>query len=265
MEDLTQYFVRRRGRTEGPWPLSKLKSEVALRKLGRFDDVSSDGMTWQRAGEVDGLFVSESRRASTPVSPAASSAPVGSTDEDMRLTPEPAPASAATYDRAPQQDGWEWFWCVDDDPHVGPFGTDALRQAFLSGNCPRQALVWREGFADWQTPAAVAEFRDLFAAGPSDRTAYGDAPAPLGNSLAAIFAIVIGIGSLLLSVLPLAGAFGVVAIGLGVYAVREIRGSHGELTGFGLAITGVVTGSIAALAGAVWMVLLIYAVVVPEL
>ena len=75
---------------------------------------------------------------------------------------------------------------------------------------------------------------------------YGVAPRTNGKATGAL---VSGIVILLFSLCCGFGLLGLVPLVLGVKARSEIRASHGTETGDGLALTGIVTGVLAVLAG----------------
>jgi hypothetical protein len=60
--DSEAYYVRRKGRVQGPWELSRLRSEVELQMLSAFHEVSIDGQTWMPARDIAGLFTREEKR-----------------------------------------------------------------------------------------------------------------------------------------------------------------------------------------------------------
>lgn len=49
-----------------------------------------------------------------------------------------------------------WFYAQDDRQH-GPVTAEALCGLLAGGGVPRDALVWREGLAEWVPASAVAE------------------------------------------------------------------------------------------------------------
>lgn len=95
--------------------------------------------------------------------------------------------------------------------------------------------------------------------------AYGQAgyggwpPAPTPNGKATA-ALVTGISTLVLSWCCGLGVVGVVAVVLGVQSRREVRASGGAQTGDGLALAGIITGSVAIAVGLLSLVLVVVAV-----
>ena len=80
---------------------------------------------------------------------------------------------------------------------------------------------------------------------PYSDPSYG-APARLPQGMA-ISALVLGVIGLLLACLAFGGVFGIIGLVLGIVALRRVKQGTGG--GKGLAIAGIVTGTIAALIG----------------
>jgi hypothetical protein len=50
------YYVRIRGEVKGPVARSELVSQIRKKRMGRHHEVSTDAVTWMRAGDVPDLF-----------------------------------------------------------------------------------------------------------------------------------------------------------------------------------------------------------------
>lgn len=118
--------------------MSKLLSEVQLRKLGRLHDVSADGVNWRRASDIEGLFVSVATRKRVG-RPTPGSSQVDATDE-IEIEDDPAPTATAAM----------WHYSVNDQ-QFGPTSENDIVRDVEAGRLPLDALVWREGYADWVT------------------------------------------------------------------------------------------------------------------
>lgn len=88
---------------------------------------------------------------------------------------------------------------------------------------------------------------------------YGPGPAP-GTNGKATASLITGISALLLSWCCGLGLVGVVAIVLGVKARNQIRAGGGAQSGDGMALGGIITGSIAMMIGVIGLVFLIVAI-----
>jgi hypothetical protein len=232
MEEQQVYYVRRRGRTEGPWPLSKLKSEVALQKLGKHHEVSNDGANWRRASELFELFSSEIKKKTLgKIEPP----PNG----NILIAP-PGPISTAAMD---------WYYSVDSNQQVGPLTLLRLVDAVIQGQCPLDALVWREGYGDWLPMEDVPEIMSVLngAGGGANTAATRFVPLVevAVRSQKALIALTVGVIAMMFSWVPLAGFTGIAAIAIGSWAAYEIRKSASQTSGMSLAIAGIATGTVA--------------------
>lgn len=88
---------------------------------------------------------------------------------------------------------------------------------------------------------------------------YGPPVMPTNGKATA--ALVTGVATLVLSLCPLVGLGGVVAIILGVRARNQIRMSGGTQRGDGLALGGIITGAIALTIGLLVLVVIVVAIV----
>jgi S1-C subfamily serine protease len=87
---MDSWFVRIRGRVLGPFELPQLHEMRDRGQLQSFFEVSTDRVTWQSAGSVDGLFPQMSIVRAQP-----GAAPVQSMPQPPRiLTPAPKPSSS---------------------------------------------------------------------------------------------------------------------------------------------------------------------------
>jgi GYF domain 2 len=240
--DEPKYYVRRQGRVEGPWPFGKLRSEIALRKLGRHHELSEDGNTWTRASEVEGLFSSTSARKqvghSLTSEPGAAATPkVASVGEELEV--ELVPVADAG--------GPAVWYCIVNDVQSGPLTTGQIVAAVEEGRIPLESLVWREGFVDWEPLQSIADitnqFDDSWRYTPASKTATITIASSSRRSPYAGYALWLGIACLLVSWLPLVGFAGVLPVLFGGLTIRDVRRSKSQM-GMGAGIAGVVFGSI---------------------
>ena len=238
------YYVRRKGRVQGPWDFGRLQSEVELKMLSAFHEVSLDGDAWIPARDLAGLFPREEKRKVL-----------------NRGTPQYT-APTVQIDLNSVGNG-EWYYCADQN-QVGPMTKSDLVEAVLSGRCPLDALAWKEQFGDdWLPIEQVSELMQSIdaprpgrAGDSAGHTAYVELTPH--STPKALYAIVAGAIAVLFSWIPLVGFGGIVPIALGGYAVYEIRKSNGRISGMGQAIGGIVLG----LASIVIAVLVLTGVVV---
>lgn len=68
MSPTSEYFVRSRGKTLGPFTAQQLKSQHVRGKIGRFHQISTDGVSWEPAGPLlEQLFPSAQAVPLAPV------------------------------------------------------------------------------------------------------------------------------------------------------------------------------------------------------
>jgi hypothetical protein len=96
--------------------------------------------------------------------------------------PAGAPARWPAIDEAPQA---IWYVRPPTGGQYGPARGDVMRQWLLEGRVPEDALVWREGWPDWETAGSVFPgLTALFAApqvGPDAPAAYPPPPPSPGE------------------------------------------------------------------------------------
>jgi len=128
-----------------------------------------------------------------------------------------------------------------DGSRLGPIEAEAIRHGIGQGRLTAQTQVQAEGAADWQPLAALPEFAEALRAGALPPRLPGAGPSVGAGtdrprrrtSGAAIAALVLGaIGPCTIGLTALAG------IVVGIVALIRIGRSKGQLTGKGLAITG---------------------------
>jgi hypothetical protein len=211
-----------------------------LRKLGRHHELSEDGNNWKRASEVENLFsttLGKKRIDHTASQPTAgTSATTTGTDElEVELTPIAEPDSPAV-----------WYFIVDNT-QSGPVNIGQLVTAVQEGRIPLDALVWRDGFPEWQ---AVRDTHDVMALLDDSwrytrvSVAATQAVALSRRSSYAGYSLWLGIVCFLFSWIPLVGLIGVVPLILGGLTIRDVRRNDPPLGGMGAGITGIVFGLI---------------------
>jgi hypothetical protein len=130
-----QFYVRIRGREQGPYDKEKLRSLVRRGQLSRMHEVSTNKVAWRQAADFPELFAAPDVR-----SPAgdgeASTATIG--------------APAAGYDQqTPAQDTKEWYY-AKNNVQSGPVSFEHLRALTQAGAVLGEDLVWKEGMSEWK-------------------------------------------------------------------------------------------------------------------
>lgn len=132
------YYVRIRGRINGPFEESKIARLIQQGKLGKSHEVSTDGHTWKDGGSLLHLF--ESLK---PPTTTKSIKPIESEDEIQvdDSTVEPAPAI--------------WFYAIGSE-RKGPINWPELQSKAGSGEINTNTLVWKEGMDKWLPAADIS-------------------------------------------------------------------------------------------------------------
>ena len=228
----TLYYVRRQGRVEGPWSLDKLRSEVRLRKLARYHEVSTDSRSWQPASTLAELFArTEVRKVLGGNQTAA------------------APADEPKQEAAAEPAIW---YCDSNGKQAGPMTQTQLGELVSAGGLRLDDLVWRDGFPDWLPFEDVPELQVLLETGNSRTSQAGDTEATrvvtMQSSQPKVSALtwtssISGCVLFFLSCLPGVGFLGILPLATGGYSAYKIRSTGGK--GMGFAIAGIVLGLLA--------------------
>ena len=129
-----QFYVRIRGRVQGPYDTDKLRSLVRRGQLSRMHEVSVDKKTWKQAGDFPELFTSPEVAVAAPVSEPAKTT-VHQADAELEL-------------ETPVQDSTEWYYAKDQDQH-GPISFEQLRTLVQAGTISGENLVWEQRMKVW--------------------------------------------------------------------------------------------------------------------
>ena len=165
-EDGETYYIRVRGRVQGPFDLDQLKK---LRERGQFSrahEVSSDQASWQSASILEAVFVAPKRAAPAKVEPTPEERFVEAVDVEEAV-PSPKARTSSTKP--------VWHYTVGEEQY-GPVTLVELRKLVASGEVMETDLVWKEGMPDWT--AAI----DLDELNPSRSKSSGMATAADGEA-----------------------------------------------------------------------------------
>lgn len=212
LEDSLEYFIRVRGRTQGPFDASKLRAMIARGRVGRHDQISVDGENWQRAGDWAELFSAAGERKVRRVREVARGSSPGGTrnDVDDQITLEPVD----------DPDGQSQLWYYNEENRqVGPLTLQNLKRKLARGDVAESAFGWTDGMENWEPLCKIPELASAVKRGREaasanadsfdfDRSAaggYAAAADPRGSSR---FQVIL-ISSLLALVLIAGAAFGV--------------------------------------------------------
>lgn len=247
------YYVRSRGRIQGPFTLEEVRLRAKRRRLNRFDQVSTDGVNWKAAARFPEIFPpppQPTAPASTPESVTPESQTAES--EGLVVDAEPVPSEAggsgeysivpeaAPVEAQPAESEQHWHY-VHGTREGGPVPFAQLRILASQGQLAPDDFIWTDGMPDW------VEAREVDGVFQTSATAW-PVPQTLGPRTTCPMAVASFILGLLgTSVLFFFGS--IAAVVFGHLALKQIRESDDTLGGRGLAIGGLILGYVVVIAG----------------
>lgn len=231
------YYVRWRGQVKGPYGLEQLKTMVAHSELSKLHEISSDRVSWHRAGTVTELYPKlQLRAAQEPTS--------------VEAAPEADYAQQVGETRAIDAVEAEWYYSRGETTE-GPYTTSVISDMISQGQ-----LTWDDYVcpaanpSSWQHIRDVPDFAGTAGAGLSatpSQLAYSPYAVQAGPAVSgqgersyagmALFSLILGIVGILI---PLAGIPGLI---LGLVA-RKGMDRTGNRDGEKDALAGIVLGFI---------------------
>jgi hypothetical protein len=152
-----RFFFRIRGEVKGPYPREQILSLIRKKRLGRHHELSEDAVTWQRAGDVPGLFdtvIAEPITSqTTPAEPAPAPAPAPATVPQASTIP--AHDFSSLHQASDAED--EWFYAKGRNTH-GPVSSRELRALLATGRLLGSDRIWSESLSDWVPAEDVPQF-----------------------------------------------------------------------------------------------------------
>jgi hypothetical protein len=149
-----QYFIRVRGRVQGPFETDKLRQLARRGQFSRLHEISLDGQQWMPAQNVPDIFATPVTNDSVVTHKSKNGESAGG---ELQL-------QAATQTNAatpPRQD--VWYYSGNGSP-LGPVDFHMLVNLIATRQLAPETSVWREGMADWvpaqSVPGLVQPFRD---------------------------------------------------------------------------------------------------------
>jgi hypothetical protein len=249
------WYVRARGRIQGPLSWAQLRALRERGQLARFDQVSRDRQIWAPADSLEHLFPrGGAGGAFVPAAPAKDRGPRrGSEPEEVGFliiddedTSAAGPVAGLGRAGPAADEPVGWYYAESGAPQ-GPVVFSELERLASDGRIGPGTLYWRSGLEQWTPGSDLPELNRLwlYEADPGDATRGSMQPlsdrriepgqepqAPRINPLAILslaLNLFCGIGNL-------------AAIGAGAVALRQIARSNTTLAGRGFAIAGVIVG-----------------------
>lgn len=241
------YYVRSRGRVQGPFTLEEVRLRAKRRKLNRFDQISTDGVNWSAASRFPELFPSPPQ----PAAPSPTPEPQSAESEGLVVEAQPVPGAAAgsnEYSVAPQAAPAEvqpteseplWHF-VHGNREGGPVPFSQLQVLASQGQLAPDDYIWTEGMPDW------VEAREVNGVFQMSATSWHEPQTLAPGTICPLAVISFILGLLGTSVLYFFGSIG--AVICGHLALKQIRDSGDTLGGRGLALGGLILGYLVVVA-----------------
>jgi hypothetical protein len=223
------YYIRLRGQQQGPFSADQLQKLAARGRFSRHHEVSTDGISWQRAEGYPELFPKPPAPLPRRQEPVAAVAVEGAYGSGVSAE---GYAMTAADPAAPDV---EWYY-THGGSEQGPLGTSELKRLIGFGQVVSEDHVWTDGMANWQRVRDVPELaRQLTSPSAAEPAAIDGAPplAPL-----AIASFVLGLVGA--TIVPILGS--ILAIVFGHVALSQIRQAKGRLGGKGMSLAGLILG-----------------------
>ena len=146
-----RFFFRIRGEVKGPYAREQIQSLIRKKRLGRHHELSEDAVTWQRAGDVPGLF--------DPVFAEPIPSQIAPAETSASSPPETSSISTPDSTSAPMSSDSddEWFYAKGRNTH-GPVTARELRALLATGRLLGSERIWTESLSDWVPAEDVPQF-----------------------------------------------------------------------------------------------------------
>lgn len=135
MSEQVYYHVRIRGTTLGPFRQQQMQQLIQRGQLTRMHEVSKDGASWQKAGEVPELFPPAKEQAAD----AATTQQPGGSEADAQVSAAATPTASDVV----------WYYAIAGKEY-GPLNESALVRLLQDGVISEDTLVWRDGMVQWE-------------------------------------------------------------------------------------------------------------------
>ena len=145
-EDGATYYIRVRGRVQGPFDFDQLKKLRDRGQFSRAHEVSPDQSSWQSASIMGAVFASPKRAAPAKVEASVEEVAEGTSSREEVPIPPSSPQKA------------KWHYTVGEEQY-GPVTLLELRRLLAGGEVTETDLVWKEGMPDWTAAGDVTEIR----------------------------------------------------------------------------------------------------------
>jgi len=159
--DDSQYYIRNRGRIQGPFDPQTLQSLARRGRFARHHEVSQDKQNWFQASEYPELFPQRTTpRANTQEVDLETDNPES---EHYSLAVEPkvetgVPGSSAAESPLPVADTQDqWYFLSANQQETGPILLPELQSLLKNKNLPGDTYVWNPTLPNWVQANTIPE------------------------------------------------------------------------------------------------------------
>ena len=169
------YYVRVRGRVQGPFSVEQLRVFIQKGQLSRIHEISQDQQSWSKVADFPELFaapmVEQAPTAAAGYSqPDVYQQPQYAAPQPQYQSPQPQyPGAGYPQQSAPSAAEPQWHYSQHGS-QMGPVPQSTLQQMLATGQLSPETQVWTQGMGDWararQVPqlAATAQATNPYAA-----------------------------------------------------------------------------------------------------
>lgn len=238
-----QYYIRSRGRVQGPYTSSRLKELATRGQFSRHHHISTDRVSWERASAHPELFPDAGPRKERSLPPngelflSEAREAVQTTESGSNTGEYPGESSSS--------EAADWYYTRNGEQVDDPVAFSQLQFFVSTGQLTHEDHVWTEGMSSWTLASNVPDLFPWLAAAPEevepkavvhDRNDRADGPQSTAPMAVASFVL----GLLGTSLLLFLGS--ILAVVFGHIALKQIDNSKQRLGGRGLAIAGLILG-----------------------
>jgi TM2 domain-containing membrane protein YozV len=148
---MSQYYIRIRGRVQGPYQIEQIQSLIQKGILSRIHEISQDQQSWVKAANYPELF----NTASAPA--AAEYAAPAQTPEFQSAQPQ---YSTGSQIPATQLTEVQWYFNHNGNQQ-GPVNQSQLTQMLASGQLSLETPVWCQGMQEWLRARQIHLFANI--------------------------------------------------------------------------------------------------------
>lgn len=146
------FYYRVRGEVKGPIPRDQIVSLIRKKRLGRHHELSTDSVSWTRAGDVEGLFESVAIALELPDVGYAIPIPETSSKHEAG-----GAQRSLQNDSSSESEDDEWHYAKGRNT-LGPVSSNEVRAMLATGRLLGSDRVWNSSLSDWVPAEDLPQF-----------------------------------------------------------------------------------------------------------